>query len=108
MRLLHTADWHLGRLFHNLSLLDDQRHVLDQLIEIIDRENVDAVLIAGDIYDRSVPPAAAVTLLDEVLHALCEERKLPVIMISGNHDGAERLRFGARHLRQAGLHILSD
>ncbi|MBL1268103.1 MAG: exonuclease SbcCD subunit D [Halomonas sp.] len=108
MRLLHTADWHLGRLFHNLSLLDDQRHVLDQLIEIIDRENVDAVLIAGDIYDRSVPPAAAVTLLDEVLHALCEKRKLPVIMISGNHDGAERLRFGARHLRQAGLHILSD
>ena len=108
MRLLHTADWHLGRLFHNLSLLEDQRHVLNQLIEIIDRENVDAVLIAGDIYDRSVPPAAAVTLLDEVLHALCEVRKLPVIMISGNHDGAERLRFGARHLRQAGLHILSD
>lgn len=108
MRLLHTADWHLGRLFHNLSLLDDQRHVLNQLIEIIDREKVDVVLIAGDIYDRSVPPSAAVTLLDEVLHALCEVRKLPVIMISGNHDGAERLRFGARHLRQAGLHILSD
>ncbi|MGY2463274.1 exonuclease SbcCD subunit D [Vreelandella sulfidaeris] len=108
MRLLHTADWHLGRLFHNLSLLEDQRHVLNQLIAIIDRENVDAVLIAGDIYDRSVPPSAAVTLLDEVLHALCEVRKLPVIMISGNHDGAERLRFGARHLRQAGLHILSD
>jgi|TARA_R110000851_G_scaffold73252_2_gene161675 exonuclease SbcD len=108
MRLLHTADWHLGRLFHNLSLLEDQRHVLDQLIAIVDRENVDAVMIAGDIYDRSVPPSAAVTLLDEVLHALCEVRKLPVIMISGNHDGAERLRFGARHLRQAGLHILSD
>ncbi|GEN27244.1 nuclease SbcCD subunit D [Halovibrio variabilis] len=108
MRLLHTADWHLGRLFHNLSLLEDQRHVLNQLIAIIDREAVDAVLIAGDIFDRSVPPSAAVTLLDEVLHALCEERKLPVIMISGNHDGAARLRFGARHLRQSGLHILSD
>ncbi|WP_447043597.1 exonuclease SbcCD subunit D [Vreelandella sp. H-I2] len=108
MRLLHTADWHLGRLFHNLSLLEDQRHALNQLIDIVDREKVDAVLIAGDIYDRSVPPSAAVTLLDDVLHALCEVRKLPVIMISGNHDGAERLRFGARHLRQAGLHILSD
>lgn len=108
MRLLHTADWHLGRLFHNLSLLDDQRQVLNQLIEIIDRERVDAVLIAGDIFDRSVPPSAAVTLLDDVLQALCEVRKLPVIMISGNHDGAERLRFGARHLRQAGLHILTD
>ncbi|HBQ05893.1 MAG TPA: exonuclease sbcCD subunit D [Halomonas sp.] len=108
MRLLHTADWHLGRLFHNLSLLDDQRHVLQQLLEIIDREQVDAVLVAGDIYDRSVPPAAAVTLLDEILGELCEKRGLPVVMISGNHDGAERLGFGARHLRQAGLHILTD
>ncbi|WP_346797136.1 exonuclease SbcCD subunit D [Halomonas sp. Bachu 37] len=108
MRLLHTADWHLGRLFHNLSLLADQRHVLDQLIAIVDREAVDAVLIAGDIYDRSVPPAAAVTLLDDILGELCEARGLPVVMISGNHDGAERLRFGARHLRQAGLHIISD
>lgn len=108
MRLLHTADWHLGRLFHNLSLLEDQRHVLNQLLEIVDRDAVDAVLIAGDIYDRSVPPAAAVTLLDDVLGELCEKRGLPVIMISGNHDGAERLGFGARHLRQAGLHILSD
>ncbi|MCA1772049.1 MAG: exonuclease SbcCD subunit D [Halomonas sp.] len=108
MRLLHTADWHLGRLFHNLSLIDDQRYVLDQLIDIIDREAVDAVLIAGDIYDRSVPPATAVALLDEVLAALCSERNLPVVMISGNHDSAQRLGFGARHLRQAGLHILSD
>ncbi|AQU85049.1 MULTISPECIES: exonuclease SbcCD subunit D [unclassified Halomonas] len=108
MRLLHTADWHLGRLFHNLSLLEDQRHVLNQLLEIVDRDAVDAVLIAGDIYDRSVPPAAAVTLLDDVLGELCEKRGLPVVMISGNHDGAERLGFGARHLRQAGLHILSD
>ncbi len=108
MRLLHTADWHLGRLFHNLSLLEDQRHVLNQLLDIIDRNAVDAVLVAGDIYDRSVPPSAAVTLLDEVLGELCEKRGLPVIMISGNHDGSERLGFGARHLRQAGLHILSD
>ncbi|QNI02165.1 exonuclease SbcCD subunit D [Halomonas sp. SH5A2] len=108
MRLLHTADWHLGRLFHNLSLIDDQRYVLDQLIDIIDREAVDAVLIAGDIYDRSVPPATAVALLDKVLTALCSERNLPVVMISGNHDSAQRLGFGARHLRQAGLHILSD
>lgn len=108
MRLLHTADWHLGRLFHNLSLLDDQRYVLDQLVDIIDREGVEAVLIAGDIYDRSVPPASAVALLDDVLTALCSERNLPVVMISGNHDSAQRLGFGARHLRQAGLHILSD
>lgn len=108
MRLLHTADWHLGRLLHNLSLLDDQRFVLDQLLAIVDREQVDAVLIAGDIYDRSVPPAAAVALLDDVLFALCETRGLPVVMISGNHDGARRLGFGARQLRQSGLHIISE
>lgn len=108
MRLLHTADWHLGRLLHNLSLLDDQRVVLDQLLGIVDREQVDAVLIAGDIYDRSVPPAAAVALLDEVLYALCEVRDVAVVIISGNHDGARRLGFGARQLRQAGLHIIAE
>ena len=108
MRLLHTADWHLGRLLHNLSLLDDQRLMLDQLLDIVDREKVDAVLIAGDIYDRSVPPAAAVALLDDVLYALCETRGLPVVIISGNHDGARRLGFGARQLRQTGLYIVSD
>lgn len=108
MRLLHTADWHLGRLLHNFSLLDDQRVVLDQLLAIVDREQVDAVLIAGDIYDRSVPPATAVALLDDVLFALCETRGLPVVMISGNHDGARRLGFGARQLRQSGLHIISE
>ncbi|UYF98996.1 MULTISPECIES: exonuclease SbcCD subunit D [unclassified Halomonas] len=108
MRLLHTADWHLGRLFHNVSLLDDQRFVLDQLIEIVDRDAVDAVLVAGDIFDRAIPPAGAVTLLDDVLYELCDKRGLPVVMISGNHDSAERLRFGARHLKKAGLHILSE
>ncbi|GAB2720513.1 exonuclease SbcCD subunit D [Halomonas garicola] len=107
MRLLHTADWHLGRLLHNLSLLEDQRAVLDQLLEVVDRERIDAVLIAGDVYDRSVPPAAAVALLDAVLHALCETRGVAVVMISGNHDGARRLGFGSRQLRQSGLHILS-
>ncbi|WNL43194.1 exonuclease SbcCD subunit D [Halomonas sp. PAMB 3264] len=108
MRLLHTADWHLGRLFHNVSLLDDQRFVLDQLIEIVDRDAVDAVLVAGDIFDRAIPPAGAVTLLDDVLYELCDKRGLPVVMISGNHDSAERLRFGARHLKKTGLHILSE
>ncbi|WP_252107035.1 MULTISPECIES: exonuclease SbcCD subunit D [unclassified Halomonas] len=108
MRLLHTADWHLGRLFHNVSLLDDQRFVLDQLIEIVDRDGVDAVLVAGDIFDRAIPPAGAVTLLDDVLYELCDRRGLPVVMISGNHDSAERLRFGARHLKKAGLYILSE
>ena len=68
MRILHTSDWHIGRQFHNVSLLEDQRHVLNQVIDIIRDRQVDVLLIAGDIYDRSVPAADAVTLLDEVIH----------------------------------------
>ena len=108
MKFIHTSDWHIGRQFHNVSLLDDQRHVLEQVIEHIKNEAVDAVIIAGDIYDRSVPPAAAVSLLDEVLNTICADLGIPVILIPGNHDGAERLRFGSNQLSQAGLHIIGD
>ncbi|WP_262965889.1 exonuclease SbcCD subunit D [Methylobacter psychrophilus] len=108
MKFIHTSDWHIGRQFHNVSLLEDQRHVLDQLIEHIKNECVDAVVIAGDIYDRSVPPAAAVELLDDVLNKICMDLGVPVLIIPGNHDGAERLRFGSRQLRKAGLHIIGE
>ena len=108
MKFLHTSDWHIGRQFHNVSLLDDQRHVLAQIVAYIRSEAVDAVIIAGDIYDRSVPPAAAVSLLDEVLNTICTDLAVPVLLIPGNHDGAERLRFGSKQLKQAGLHIIGD
>ena len=108
MKFIHTSDWHIGRQFHNVSLLEDQRHVLNKLIEHIEREAVDAVVIAGDVYDRSVPPAAAVELLDGVLNRICNELGVPVLLIPGNHDSAERLRFGSRQLRQAGLHIIGE
>ena len=108
MKILHTSDWHIGRQFHGISLLDDQRHVLDQIIEHIKNESVDAVIIAGDIYDRSVPPANAVSLLDDVLNTICSELGVPVVLIPGNHDGAERLRFGSKQLSQAGLHIIGE
>ena len=108
MKFIHTSDWHIGRQFHNVSLLDDQRHILEQIVAHIKNEAVDAVIIAGDIYDRSVPPAAAVSLLDEVLNTICTELGVPVLLIPGNHDGAERLRFGSKQLSQAGLHIIGD
>ncbi|WP_028670905.1 exonuclease SbcCD subunit D [Saccharospirillum impatiens] len=108
MKLLHTSDWHLGRQFHNQSLLADQAGVLDQLIAYVESESIDVVLIAGDIYDRSVPPAEAVTLLNQTLRRLCVDLAVPVIMISGNHDSPERLGFGAGMMQGAGLHILSD
>jgi len=108
MKFIHTSDWHIGRQFHNVSLLDDQRHVLEQIVGYIQSESVDALVIAGDIYDRSVPPAKAVELLDQFITRICSEMNTPVILIPGNHDGAERLRFGSRQLRSAGLHILGD
>ncbi|EGN75102.1 exonuclease SbcD [Idiomarina sp. A28L] len=108
MKILHTSDWHLGRYFHQQSLLDDQRFVLAQIEKYVDEQKPDAMIVAGDIYDRSLPPAEAVKLLDDTLHRLVHELKVPVIMISGNHDGADRLGFGARQLRQAGLSIITS
>ena len=108
MKFIHTSDWHIGRQFHNVSLLEDQRHVLNQIVAYIEHESVDALVIAGDIYDRSVPSAAAVDMLDEFINRICADINVPVIMIPGNHDGAERLRFGSRQLQSAGLHILGD
>lgn len=105
MRFLHTSDWHLGRQFHNVSLLDDQRHALEQIIAVIRERQVDVVLVAGDIYDRSVPPAAAVELLDQTVHTICHGLGVPLIMIAGNHDGPQRLAFGSRQLAAAGLHV---
>ncbi len=105
MRILHTSDWHIGRQFHNTSLLEDQSHVLDQIIAIAKSETVDVVVIAGDIYDRAIPPASAVSLVDKTLNQLCNVLKIPVIMIAGNHDSPERLSFGSRQLSKANLYI---
>ncbi|WP_045367938.1 exonuclease SbcCD subunit D [Vibrio campbellii] len=108
MKFIHTSDWHLGRQFHNVSLLDDQQAVLDQLIQYIENKPVDAVVVAGDIYDRSVPPTIAIELLNKVVKRICGELNTPMILISGNHDGAERLGFGSEQMKNAGLHIISN
>ncbi len=103
MRFLHTADWHLGRSFNSASLVDDQAHVLDQLIDLATRERVDAVVIAGDIYDRAVPPADAVSLLDDVLARLVLGAGIRVVLIAGNHDSPDRVGFGGRVAEKQGL-----
>ena len=105
MRFIHTADWHIGRLFHNLSLLDDQAHVLDQLMDILADTRAEALIVAGDIYDRAVPPADAVRLLDEVIARITRDCRVPVIMIAGNHDSPERLGFGSGLLAEQGFHV---
>ncbi len=105
MKFLHTADWHIGRQFHNTSLLADQEYILRQLVNLAVEEKVDAIVIAGDVYDRAVPPAEAVALLNDILEQLIIENKIQVIMISGNHDSADRLGFGAKLLTSRGLHV---
>ena len=107
MKFIHTSDWHIGRQFHNVSLLDEQLHVLKQLKNYAQQHKADAIIVAGDIYDRSVPPADAVDALDNYLDEIATELNIPIIMISGNHDSAKRLRFGSRQMQQSGLHIRS-
>ncbi len=108
MKFIHTSDWHLGRQFHNVSLLEDQQAVLEQLIQYVENNPVDAVIVAGDVYDRSVPPTIAIELLNRVVKRICGELNTPMILISGNHDGAERLGFGSEQMKRSGLHIISN
>ena len=105
MRFIHTADWHLGKIVHGVHMTEDQRHALLQLIDIIEEEKPDALIIAGDLYDRAVPPTEAVELLNEILYTINVEMNVPVVAISGNHDSAERLSFGTSWYRQSQLYL---
>ncbi|MFE7527080.1 exonuclease SbcCD subunit D [Kitasatospora sp. NPDC057542] len=107
MRLLHTSDWHLGRSFHRESLHDAQRAFLDHLVEVVRSEGVDAVLVAGDVYDRALPGLEAVAMFDDVLHRLAG-LGVPTVFISGNHDSARRLGVGAGLIGRAGIHLRTD
>lgn len=104
MRFLHTSDWHLGRRFHGASLLDAQAAFLDHLVATVRSEQVDAVLVAGDVYDRALPAPDSVQLLDETLVRL-RDAGAQVVISSGNHDSAVRLGFAARVLEPGGVHI---
>ncbi len=104
MRLLHLGDLHLGKAVGGFDLVEDQRYILDEILKITDEKSVDAVLIAGDVYDKSVPSEAATKLLDYFLNALVE-KKVTVFMISGNHDSDDRLNFGSRIFKNSGIFI---
>ncbi|MDE6557472.1 MAG: exonuclease SbcCD subunit D [Clostridia bacterium] len=104
MKFLHLADLHLGKRYSELSLIDDQKYILGEILKIADGEKPDGVLIAGDIYDKSVPSAEAVELFDKFLCAL-KERNLQVFAVSGNHDSAERIAFGAELMGASGVHF---
>lgn len=104
MKLLHLSDLHIGKRVNEFSMVEDQRHILNEILGIIDKEQPAGVLLAGDIYDKSVPSAEAVALLDEFLVQL-SQRKLQVFAISGNHDSPERIAFGGRLMEESGIHM---
>ena len=104
MKLIHLSDLHIGKRVNEISMMEDQEYILLQILRIIDEEKADAVLIAGDVYDKSVPSAEAVTLFDDFLCRLAK-RNIPTFIISGNHDSPERLAFGNRLMEESGIHI---
>ncbi|MBR0261826.1 MAG: exonuclease SbcCD subunit D [Selenomonadaceae bacterium] len=104
MKFLHTADWHLGKTLKGQPLIDDQNFILDEIFKIIGDEKPDAILIAGDIYDRNIPPVDAVELFNETLTKLAE-KNLPTLIIAGNHDSATRLNFGSKIFERQNIYI---
>lgn len=104
MKIVHLSDFHLGKNVNGFLMLDDQRYILDEIIKIIDLEMPDAIIIAGDIYDRSVPPAEAVALFDEFLKKI-SKREIETFVISGNHDSAERIAFASTLIDKSGIHF---
>ncbi|MGL5755409.1 MAG: exonuclease SbcCD subunit D [Paraclostridium sp.] len=105
MKIIHTSDWHIGKIVNEFSMIEDQKFILNKLTNLIEEENPHAIIIAGDIYDRSIPPVEAVELLNKTLSDLIIDKKIKVLAISGNHDGGERLSFGSEILEKQGLYI---
>lgn len=105
MKILHTGDWHIGKLVHGIHMTNDQKHLLKELIALIEKEQPEVLIIAGDLYDRSVPPIEAVELLDDVLTEIVMKHGIQVMCIAGNHDSPDRVGFASKLLRDKGLYI---
>ncbi|MFC6463644.1 exonuclease SbcCD subunit D [Marinilactibacillus sp. GCM10026970] len=105
MRILHTADWHIGKIVNEFSMLEDQEYYLNQLVEKVKTSNIDVLIMAGDLYDRAIPPKEAVTLANKIITRLIKEVGIPVLAIAGNHDSNERLEYGAELLETSSLFI---
>lgn len=106
MKFIHLSDLHLGKRVIEFSMLEDQKHILNEIIKTADSQKPDCVLIAGDIYDKGIPPLEAVTLFDDFLNQLVE-REIPVLIISGNHDSPERISFGSNLMKKSGVYFSS-
>lgn len=106
MKIIHTSDWHIGKIVNEFSMLEDQKYILDELIKLVDKERPDVLIIAGDMYDRSIPPVDGVELLNNILSKLVMEKGIKVLAISGNHDSGERVCFASNILEKQGLYIV--
>lgn len=108
MKILHTSDWHLGKVVSVQSMIDDQKYFIEEIfLSTIDEYKPDAIVIAGDVYDRSIAPVAAISLFEDMLYAVAE-RRIPLIVISGNHDGAERIIPAAKLMRSSGIYLANS
>lgn len=105
MKFFHTADWHLGKIVQGVYMTEDQSYILEQFIEEIKKEQPDAIIIAGDLYDRAVPPTDAIHLLDDVLQSIVIDLEIPVLAIAGNHDSPSRLHFASSMMKETGLYM---
>ncbi|ANZ97701.1 MULTISPECIES: exonuclease SbcCD subunit D [Brochothrix] len=108
MKIVHTADWHLGKIVSGQSLTEDQAYQLQQLVELLKDEAADVLMIAGDLYDRAIPPLEAVELLNETLATINLELKIPIVAISGNHDSSNRLNFGSSWYQKNGFYLTTQ
>jgi len=105
MKIIHTADWHLGKILNGKSLLEDQIYILKQFIDQMLIEKPDIIVVAGDLYDTSYPSKDAIKLLEQTIYQLNIELKIPMIIINGNHDSKERLNYGSPWFQLSNLHI---
>ncbi len=108
MKIFHTADWHLGKIVNGFSMLEDQKYILNKMIDSLKKNNIDVLIISGDIYDRSIPPQEAIKLLDDVLYKIISDLKIKILIIPGNHDGAQRLSFANKLYSESGLFVVGN
>lgn len=108
MKFFHTADWHLGKIIQGMRMTEDQQYILKQFVKHVEHEKPDAVVVAGDLYDRQVPPTEAVQLLNDILEEIVLILNVPVIAIGGNHDSPSRLNFANKMMEDRGLHIVGQ
>lgn len=108
MKFFHTADWHLGKIVQGVHMTEDQQYILQQFVKAVEDEKPDAVIIAGDLYDRPIPPTEAVQLLDDILSTIVIDLQIPVIAVAGNHDSPSRLHFANKLMQEKGFHIVGE